>query len=356
MNENFETDRKSFEFKDGDFKNHILNEKNIPITQKFINDIFKQYDINYKVKNLENFQLAMTHISYLNCSNITEKTSKILQDVIPISDEDKPHTIPLCSKCYGRLEYLGDAIIHMIIAEYLFNRYKTEQEGFLTNLRMKIEKGDTLSKLSKKIGLHKYALIARNIEQSNGRIMDRHLTEDIFESFFGALFLESDFDICKKLFISILEKEIDMSEFIKNDDNYISMLDRHFNKLKLGYHPIYLETSEINVKRGCQDEKIFTSEVRDKSNNVLGIGKGKTKKQSRQNAAYDALVNLQVITEDNDSDYFGEESDDSDNDSNDESNNSNDKTNSESDDDSDSDSDDESDDESGVSSYYEESD
>ena len=71
-------------FKDDNFKLHMLNEKNVKITKTFINDIFKKYDISHRVKNLENFQLAMVHISYVNKQTITEKTAKLLKNIDPI--------------------------------------------------------------------------------------------------------------------------------------------------------------------------------------------------------------------------------------------------------------------------------
>jgi len=297
-------------FKDGDFKNHIINEKNIPITKEFIEKLFKKYDFNHKVKYLDNFQLAMIHISYIN-RPLTEKTAILLKDVLPISSKDKPNAMPLKKKDYGRLEYLGDAVIHCILAEYLYDRYPDQDEGFLTNLRAKLEKADTLSKLSIKVGLHKYAVVARNIEQSNGRMTNTHLTEDIFEAFFGALMLESSYDKCKKLFISIFEQEIDIAEMINTDDNYKDKLMQYFHKMKLG-EPKYIEdiSKQKTFKEGCQEIRSFTTYVKDNNNRILGNGSGDSKIKSQQNAAHSALLTLKVIKdEESGSDYYGEESD-----------------------------------------------
>ena len=296
-------------FKDGDFKNHILNEKNIPITKEYIHSIFKKYNFNHKVKNLENFQLAMVHVSYLNRCTLIEKTAKLLKDVIPIEDNDKLIAMPLKEQCYGRLEYLGDAIIHAILAEYLFDRYKEQDEGFLTKLRAKIEKDVTLSELSRKIGLHKYAIVARNLEQSDGRNKDVHLAEDIFEAFFGALSLEVKYDKCKDFFISIIENELDIAELIYNDDNYKDRLMRHFHQLRWN-EPVYHEdvSQQKNIKEGCQEIRSFTTYVKDPTGKIIGVGVGNSKTKSQQNAAYDTLVKLNVIKDDDDagSDYYGE--------------------------------------------------
>lgn len=295
-------------FKDGDFKNHILNEKNIPITTQFIEGIFKKYGLNYKVQNLETFQLSMIHVSYLNRNTLTEKTAKILKEVIPMENNINKTIMPLQDKGYGRLEYKGDALIHLILAEYLFSRYENEEEGFLTKLRTKIERAEMLSKLSKILGLHEYAVIARNIEQSGGRLNNTHLTEDIFESFFGALFSETTYENCKKLLISIIEKEVDIAELIYTDDNYKDQLMQHFHQLKWGEPKYYEDVSQQkNIKEGCLETKYFTTYIKDPKGKIIGVGEGCTKTKSEQLAAYNALLTLDALkyNDDKNSDYYG---------------------------------------------------
>ena len=191
-------------FKDGDYKNHILNEKNIKITETFIESIFKKYGLKHKIKNIDAFQLAMVHKSYLDNVIVTEKIVKLLKDVIPIEKKYVKKTIPLQPNDNGRLEFLGDAIIHCALARYIFDRFGSEPEGFLTKLRIELEKNETLSILSKKLGLEKYAIISRSIEYTNGRKNNISISEDIFEGFIGALSLECDYEKCKDFIISII--------------------------------------------------------------------------------------------------------------------------------------------------------
>jgi len=300
-------------FKDGDFKNHIINETNIPITKEFIEGIFKKYNFSHKVKNLDLFQLAMVHISYLNRTTITEKTARILKDVIPIEHDKKRGAMQLKEKTYGRLEYLGDAVIHNVLAEYLFDRYETEDEGFLTKLRTKLEKDESLSRLSKKIGLHKYAIIARNIEQAGGRLNNVHLTEDIFEAFIGALSKETKYERCKEFIISLIEKEIDIAELLHNDDNYKDRLMQYFHKMKWSEPKYYEDVSQQkNIKEGCLELRSYTTYVKNPDGKIIGVGQGNSKPKSEQNSAYNALITLGVINihkDDEDSDYYGELSD-----------------------------------------------
>ena len=309
-------------FKDGDFKNHILNEENIYITEDYINYIFKTYNFDYKVKNLEMFQLAMTHISYLDKKMVKdEKTIKLLKDVDPIAADKKHLAMPLRIGYYGRLEHLGDSVIHIVITQYLYKRYPMKNEGFLTKLRTKIEKAETLSFLSKLIGLQKYAVIARNIEQKNGRLTDVHLTEDIFESFVGALSLEATFEEYSEFLISLIQKELNFSELINYDDNYKEQLMQHFHK-KRWNEPKYIKEKKIT---NCHSQEIYII-VKDNCEKIIGNGMGNTKIKAEQDAAKNALENLGVLHNNSDtgSDYYGEDDKlDNDNDNNNDNNNDN---------------------------------
>lgn len=297
-------------FKNGDFKNHIINEKNKEITKEFIEKIFKKYKFNHKVKNLENFQLAMVHISYLNRNMITEKTARMLKDVIPIDDNVKHLAMPLKEQDYGELEFLGDAVIHGVLAEYLKKRYGGQGEGFLTKLRTKLEKDETLSKIAKILGLQEYVIIARNIEQADGRITNVHLTEDVFESFIGALKEETTWEKCQEFILSVIETEIDIAELIHHDDNYKDRLMQYFHKIKWG-EPKYNEdvAQQKMFKEGCVEYRSYTTYIKDPFDNIIGVGEGNSKPKSEQSAAYNSLIYLGVINEngdDNDSDYYGE--------------------------------------------------
>ena len=123
---------------------YILNEKNIYITKKFINNLLSNYNVSRKIKNLSIFQKALTHESYLQQTidiknNKIDKLVKMIQEkeIQPINDINL--AIPLQDCSYERLEFLGDSIIHAVLAEYLFNRYPDKYEGFMTKLRTKIE-------------------------------------------------------------------------------------------------------------------------------------------------------------------------------------------------------------------------
>jgi dsRNA-specific ribonuclease len=154
--------------------------------------------------------------------------------------------------------------------------------------------------------------VARNIEQSGGRLQNAPLTEDIFESFVGALSREITFEELKTFIVNIIETELNISEMIYMNDNYKEQLMQYFHQVKWG-EPKYIEDVDLQrtVKEGCQEVKYFTIYVKNLQGEILGIGKGNSKTRADQNSALDALINLDVLGKNDDcSDYYGEISDD----------------------------------------------
>jgi len=282
-----------------EFRKYILNENNKLITKEFIDDILKKYGVNAKIKNLDMFQTAMIHISYTNRTSVNDKVISLLREVKPIEDENL--ALPLQTNSYGRLEFLGDAFIHMIIAQYLFDRYD-ENEGFMTTLRTKLERSETLSYLSKRLNLHEYVIIARNLEMADARRTNIHLSEDIFESFVGALYYEIGYEKCKTFLINLIESEIDMAEIISRNDNYKDRLMQYFHKMKW-QEPKYIEI-EKDIEHKIFSVCVFN--VVKKTN--MNKGNGTSKMKAEQDAAKNTLINLGVICEEevDDDDYYGE--------------------------------------------------
>lgn len=309
------------------YTNYILNEKNKYITKEFIHELLEKYGIKYKVNNLEFFNRAMTHDSYLerdftsnkfknfartgDASKLspTEKVEfigscKIIKMVVEKKIEPIPNNvqnkkvIPLKTTSYERLEYLGDSVIHLILAEYLYKRYSDKDEGFMTKLRTKIENGQTLSQLARTLGLHEYVLIARYIEQIGGRDGNDHIFEDTFESLLGALYEDSgcELSLCKKLVVNIIEAHIDFAHMIYNETNYKDLLLQYHHRMKWP-DPEYglIEIVERNTK------KYFNMYVKGGMNGVInGVGSGSSKKKGEQIAAENALKKFNVITDESD--------------------------------------------------------
>lgn len=288
---------------------HILNEKNKYITQEFINLLLIKYGIKkIKIKNMNNFQIAMTHETYMTSYVEDEQFLKLLKEkklqADPITEEYLNSVIPLQKESYERLEYLGDSIIHAVIAKYLFSRY-SDQEGFLTRLRTKIENGTVLSDLSKILELPQFVLIGRNLEILNARATKNDILEDIFEAFIGALFLESDFQTCYSLVVQLIEENIDFADLIFVETNYKDMLLRYYHQ-KHWPDPEYglkelVETKEDEGDTKKRTFKMFVKGYVPNKNgdlvwDIIGYGTGTSKKTGEQLAAKDALVLYGVIT------------------------------------------------------------
>ena len=286
-----------------DIRDRILNEKNIPITKEFINNIFKRMGFKHKVQNLENFQRAMIHSSYLEENVSNQKTIKLLKEVIPIDKNLREKCMPLQKLSYERLEFLGDSIIRHAIGKYLFLRYPNECEGFLTTNRSKMENKNALSDLSRKLGIQNYGVISKNIENANGRSSYVTLTEDLFESFIGALNLEIDENKTVEFLWLIIEKELDVPETIRTQNNYKDQLMQYFHKIDIVKHDLLYVDEEFESNDG---KKRFKTLVSDKENGFkLGIGSGRSKKTSQQKAAKDALIKLGLLgNEIEDDEYF----------------------------------------------------
>lgn len=302
------TDRSEEDSFDIDINDHeliekyILNENNKFVSDKFINSILKKYGLKWKIKNLDMFRRALTHTSYLKLEHMSEKNIRRYithikeKEVDEINPKMKDKAIPLQDHSYERLEFLGDSVIRTVLSDYMFFRYTNQDEGFMTRLRTKIEKGETLALLTKAVGLNEYIIMSKLIDNKNGRNQNVSILEDVFEAFIGALYIESSFDTCKLFIVKVIEEELDIAELLHKDDNYKALLLQLYHRLKWD-DPKYssLATS------GNDNKKEFTMCVRNNDQEIIGIGTGTSKKKGEQEAARRALIKLGELNEDSDS-------------------------------------------------------
>ena len=206
--------------------------------------------------------------------------------------------MPLQKDSNEVLEWLGDGIIQSVIANYLYKRFKNQREGFLTKIRSKLVKTETLAKLALHLNFDKYLIISQHIEiMCNGRKNSRIL-EDSFEAFIGAIMNdfgaknEADgYSICSTFIINIMQQKIDITELIINDDNFKDQLMRFYQKNFNGSFPKYEQKTlltSINDK-GITNKK-FHMIVHNNENIVIGEGIARSKKEAEQKAAKAALM------------------------------------------------------------------
>ena len=180
---------------------------------------------------------------------------------------------------YERLEYLGDAVLELIMSEYLYKNTEYE-EGEMTKYRSHYVCENALYEYSLRLHLNDYIKLGRG-EADNGGKFRKAIVADIFESFIGAMFLDKGLDEVKrfiyKYIIPIIEnKQIDFFSDYKSVLQELVQTDRR----SLHYEVVHEE--------GPSHNKTFTVEVRI-DDIVYGRGVAHSKKEAEQEAAKDAL-------------------------------------------------------------------
>ena len=124
-----------------------------------------------------------------------------------------------------RLEFIGDSVLNLVIAKYLYEKYPDENEGYMTKLRTRIVSGKCLSKIAEKIGLSAHVRMnekaLRQGWNSNARIQ-----EDLFESLVGAIYLDQGLEMSSKFILNNLHDFLD-SDDLQVDTNFKDILMRH---------------------------------------------------------------------------------------------------------------------------------
>ncbi len=308
-----------------DKKINPYNFNNRTIKKNEIENILRRYGIFQTVNDLSLYQQAFTHDSYCwnHANEIMERDS--------VKIVDKPEgAIELQNISYQRLEFLGDRVINLIIAFYLFERYPKQNEGFLTKIYSKIVDSKGLAKLARKVNFGQYILISRHLdEKNNARNKDKYL-EDCFEAFIGALFYDfatklnaagyvtaadfiigPGFQICQKFIVNLIEDEetgIDFVELIGKDRNYKQKMNTYFQTFGIkgkytidnNEHIYVLEEGEIVFGSESEEppnnysyyDRIWWVSLKDNQDKVYATAIAREKQLAEQKCAFNALVKL----------------------------------------------------------------
>ncbi len=184
-----------------------------------------------------------------------------------------------------RLEYLGDAVVDLIVGKYLFNKFPNEDEGFLTKTRSMLVNKSALFDAAERINLEDYLLVSENFSKAlpDG---SKTVLSDAYEAIVGAIYLDKGLKKAEKFLMkSLLEPSFEITGYL-NDNNYKSQLLEYAQKQRL-------ENLEYNVikEEGPQHKKLFTVQVKI-NNEILGTGNGKNKRSAEQVAAKNALQKI----------------------------------------------------------------
>lgn len=181
-----------------------------------------------------------------------------------------------------RMEFLGDAVLELIISEYLFNSYAKFTEADLSKIKAYVVQESTLAETAKHLNIGAYLLLGRGEEITGGRDKNS-LLADAFEAVLAAIYLDRGYKKARDFVLRHLKSKI--GELISRDliFDYKTKL-QEIAQAQFGVLPRYI----IHKEEGPEHKKIFEVKVY-VNDNFLGAGSGRTKKAAAQKAAEAAL-------------------------------------------------------------------
>jgi ribonuclease-3 len=213
--------------------------------------IIKQF--GYRPKNLDYFKRALTHKSI---ANLTEGL---------IANE--------------RLEFLGDAIFDAVVAEYLFERFPEEDEGYLTKLKAKIVSRNTLGQIGEQMGIR-----SQLDYQKSRAVKITTLEGNAFEALIGAIYLDSGYDIVKKVVIHhVFRLHLDLTQLLDKEIDFKSKLFIWCQKNKLDLAFTVLREDHKSGYWEYEVEIVINQQK-------YGKGIGESKKAAEQLASKETLM------------------------------------------------------------------
>ena len=220
-----------------------------------MDELEKQIGYNFKTREL--LHRALSHSSYANENRNVHESNE-------------------------RLEFLGDSVLSVIVAEYLFKKFKNLPEGELTKLRAALVCEKSLAGFSREMDLGKYLLLGKGEQQNGGRERPSILA-DAFEALLAAMYLDGGMEVARRHVMRFVEKEVENHTVGDAFHDYKTQLQEIIQRNR-EEELIYSLTGES----GPDHDKRFTVEVRLNSN-VIGKGTAHSKKQAEQDAAKQAL-------------------------------------------------------------------
>ena len=213
--------------------------------------------LKYKFNNIELLKNALVHSSYAN--EVRGNTH---------SNE--------------RLEFLGDSVLSIVVAEHIFNAYPTTPEGELTRMRASLVCEKTLCAFSRELGLGEYLLLGRGEDKNGGRERDSILA-DAFEAVLAAIYLDGGMPAAKTHIMNTVLRDLEHHSDEDSFKDYKTTLQEIIQR-----NPEESVSYTLIDETGPDHDKQFTVAVKLNSN-VIGTGVGKSKKQAEQMAACQAL-------------------------------------------------------------------
>lgn len=220
--------------------------------------------LGYTITNTQIFTEALSHRSYLQVSG----------DPSTVSNE--------------RLEFLGDAVLNLVVAEYVYRHYAESPEGDLTKIRSRLVNRKALGIYAEELRLADFMLMSPSASQTIRRGLETILA-DAFEAVIGAVYLDGGYPQAKKFVERTVDDALRTGLIRHDDENFKSLLLEHVQATGDGV-PRYHTVREA----GPDHDRTFTIEVY-VGNVPRGVGRGKNKKDAEQAAAEQALRSMGIL-------------------------------------------------------------
>lgn len=218
--------------------------------------------LNIEFKDISLLDTAVTHRSFLN-------------ENVDISKNNNE-----------RLEFLGDAVLELIVSEYLFSAYTDREEGDLTSFRAATVRTTTLAETSRELGFGEYLKMSKGEEESGGKDKD-YLLANLFEAILGAIYLDQGYSVCKEYIGRILIPKVENIVADRLDIDPKTQL-QEVTQAMFKETPIY----DVIKEDGPDHSKMFTVQAKITSK-VLGMGEGSSKQKAEEEAAKESLQMLE---------------------------------------------------------------
>jgi ribonuclease-3 len=185
-----------------------------------------------------------------------------------------------------RLEFLGDAVLQLVLTESLFRLFPDEREGSLSKRRSALSKGKFLSTLAREIALHDCLLLGNSEELTGGRSRDSAL-EDAMEAVIGALYIDSDLATTRRVVLALIGSLSERLGSLQPAENPKGRL-QELIQAEHGNHALRYEITHTSGEDHAREYEASAS----LNGQVLGTGRGSSKKAAEEAAARAALATL----------------------------------------------------------------
>lgn len=241
-------------------KDILLQIRLLTVKQKEPYLLFKGI-LGFYPRRIDLYELALRHKS----------TSILSEDGLLLNNE--------------RLEFLGDAVLNVLVSDILFHRFDTQKEGFLTKTRSRIVQRESLNRMAIELGLDKLIIATPTVNTPHISIYGNAL-----EALIGAIYTDQGYRRCRQfLEKQLIARFIDLDDLVSTEANFKSTLLEWSQR---GKKAIQFETKEFLNEGFKQFHAVVLLQ-----GDMLGEGMGHSKKEAQQHASKQALIKLGLLNE-----------------------------------------------------------